>query len=76
MHDHRVRRERMDAAFHDRMPVILEAKDFDGWLRGSLGPAALRRRRIRLAFWPVSPRLNRTGVADDDPTIIEPIKAA
>ena len=28
--------------FHDRMPVILEPKDFDGWLRGSLGPAALR----------------------------------
>ena len=37
--------------FHDRMPVILEPKDFDGWLRGSLGPVALSmRRRIRLAF--------------------------
>ena len=27
--------------YHDRMPVILEPKDFDGWLRGSLGPVAL-----------------------------------
>ncbi len=63
--------------FHDRMPVILEPKDFDGWLRGSLGPAALRcAAESALRSWPVSPRLNRTGVAGDDPTIIEPIKAA
>jgi putative SOS response-associated peptidase YedK len=24
--------------YHDRMPVLLEAKDFDAWLDGSLGP--------------------------------------
>ena len=37
--------------FHDRMPVILEPKDFDGWLQGSLGPAALTcAAEIRLAF--------------------------
>jgi hypothetical protein len=29
-----------------------------------------------LREWKVSPRLNRTGVGDNDPTIIEPIKAA
>ncbi len=63
--------------FHDRMPVILEPKDFDGWLQGSLGPAALTcAAESALHSWPVSPQLNRTGVADDDPTIIEPIKAA
>jgi hypothetical protein len=26
--------------------------------------------------WKVSPRLNRTGVGDDDPTIIEPMATA
>jgi hypothetical protein len=54
------------------MRVLPEAKDFDGWLDGSLGlevlkPApdgALRERKA-------SPRLDRTGVGDDDPTIIE-----
>ena len=62
--------------FHDRMPVILEPKDFDGWLRGSLGPVALTcAAESALRSWPVSPRLNRTGVADDDPTIITPSAA-
>jgi hypothetical protein len=28
-----------------------------------------------LREWTVSPRLNRTGVGDDDPTIIEPMRA-
>ena len=28
--------------YHDRMPVLLEAKDFDAWLDGSLGPDALK----------------------------------
>ncbi len=30
------------APYHDRMPVLLGADDFDGWLDGSLGPEALR----------------------------------
>jgi putative SOS response-associated peptidase YedK len=63
--------------FHDRMPVILEPGKFDAWLDGSLGPQALKcAAESALRSWPVSPRLNRTGVGDDDPTIIEPIKAA
>ena len=56
------------------MPVLLEAKDFDGWLDGSLGPEALKPAPAEaLREWKISPRLNRTGVGDDDPTIIEPL---
>ena len=56
--------------YHDRMPVLLEAKDFDGWLDGSLGPEVLKPAPAEaLREWKVSPRLNRTGVGDDDPTI-------
>jgi putative SOS response-associated peptidase YedK len=63
--------------YHDRMPVILQDKDFDGWLDGSLGPEALTcAAEDTLRSWPVSPRLNRTGVGDDDPTIIEAAPAA
>jgi len=58
--------------YHDRMPVLLEAQDFDAWLDGSLGPDALKpAAEEKLREHLVSPRLNRTGVGDDDPTIIE-----
>jgi hypothetical protein len=51
---------------------MLDAKDFDAWLDGSLGPEALTcAPESALREWLVSPRLNRTGVGDDDPTIIE-----
>jgi putative SOS response-associated peptidase YedK len=60
--------------YHDRMPVLLEAKDFDAWLEGSLSADALKPApEEALREWRVSPRLNRAGVGDDDPTIIEPI---
>jgi putative SOS response-associated peptidase YedK len=60
--------------YHDRMPVLLEEKDFDAWLNGTLGPEALTpAAESALREWTVSPRLNRTGVGDDDPSIIEPI---
>jgi putative SOS response-associated peptidase YedK len=60
--------------YHDRMPVLLEEKDFDAWLDGSLGPEALKPApESALREWTISPRLNRTGVGDDDPSIIEPI---
>jgi len=62
--------------YHDRMPVLLEEKDFDAWLDGTLGPEALKpAREAALREWPVSTRLNRTGVGDDDPTIIERVSA-
>jgi putative SOS response-associated peptidase YedK len=60
--------------YHDRMPVLLEAKDFDAWLDGSLGPEALKpATESALREWKVSPHMNRTGVGDDDPTVIEPL---
>ncbi len=59
--------------YHDRMPVLLAAADFDAWLSGTLGPEALRPApESALREWPMSTRLNRTGVGDDDPTIIAP----
>lgn len=59
------------------MPVLLEAKDFDAWPDGSLGPEALKpASEEALREWKVSPRLNRTGTGDDDPTIIEPCRRA
>jgi putative SOS response-associated peptidase YedK len=62
--------------YHDRMPVILDPPNFDGWLNGSLGAEVLTcADESALREWPVSPRLNRTGVGDDDPTILEPEKA-
>lgn len=63
--------------YHDRMPVILDEKDFDGWLDGSLGPEALKcAPESTLREWLVSRRLNRAGEGDDDPTVIEPLTAA
>jgi putative SOS response-associated peptidase YedK len=56
------------------MPVLLEPKDFDAWLDGSLGPEALKpSSEAALRETPVTPRLNRTGVGDDDPTMIQPV---
>jgi hypothetical protein len=58
--------------YHDRMPVLLRAEDFDAWLNGSLGADALRpAAESALREWPVSRRVNRAGVGEDDPTIIE-----
>src|SRR3954470_23347580 len=60
--------------FHDRMPVLLDLRDFDGWLDGSLGIEALKpAAEAALREWKVSPRLNRTGAGDDDPTIIQSV---
>jgi putative SOS response-associated peptidase YedK len=60
--------------YHDRMPVLLAAKDFDAWLDGTPGPDALGpAHESALREWLVSPRLNRTGAGDDDPTLIAPI---
>jgi putative SOS response-associated peptidase YedK len=48
--------------YHDGMPVLLRAEDFDAWLNGSLGADALRpAAESALRKWPVSLRVNRTG---------------
>lgn len=57
---------------HDRMPVILEERDFEPWLSGKAGlelmtPAA----EGVLTKWPVSPRVNSSRTPGDDPTLIE-----
>jgi hypothetical protein len=54
--------------YHDRMPVLLEEKDVDGWLDGSLGPEVLKPSpESALREWMVSKRMNRTGEGDDAP---------
>ena len=59
--------------FHDRMPVILDWNDASAWMAGG-DPGALLRppREDALREWIVSPRVNRSGTGDDDPTLIEP----
>ena len=60
--------------YHDRMPTLILEPDTDAWLNGTLGSDSLGpARETALREWPVSPRLNRTGVGDDDPAMIEPI---
>ena len=60
--------------YHDRMPVLLNRDQIDGWLDGSLGMDVLRpAAEDALRERPISPRINRTGTGDDDPTIIEPL---
>jgi putative SOS response-associated peptidase YedK len=60
--------------YHDRMPVILDEKDFDGWLDGSLGAGALKcASESVLREWLVSKRINKAGEGDDDPTVLEPL---
>jgi putative SOS response-associated peptidase YedK len=62
--------------YHDRMPVLLRSEDFDGWLDGTLGPEALKpAAENALREWTVSKRMNKTGVGDDDPTVIEEVAA-
>ncbi len=65
------------APYHDRMPVLIGESDIAGWLNGSLGGEALRpAAESTLREWIVSTRLNKTGVGDDDPTIVEPLAQA
>lgn len=61
--------------YHNRMPVLLREADFTAWLDGSLGADALKpAAESALREWTVSKRVNRTGVGDEDPTIIEPME--
>lgn len=63
--------------FHDRMPVILDWRDADAWMRGADPGAWLRPPpEDALQEWIVSPRVNRSGEGDDDPALIAPSVAA
>jgi putative SOS response-associated peptidase YedK len=59
---------------HDRMPVILEAKDLEQWERGNVKDAAALMKpadeRV-LQKWPVSMRVNSSRADGDDATLIE-----
>jgi putative SOS response-associated peptidase YedK len=64
------------AGVHDRMPVILEEKQFDAWLDDSAVPTSLVKmlkpagERV-LACHPVSKRVNSSRADSDDATLIE-----
>lgn len=62
------------ARFHDRMPVILDWRDVGAWIEGG-DPASLLRPPPddALQQWIVSPRVNRTGVGDDEPALLTPV---
>ncbi|WP_348644230.1 SOS response-associated peptidase [Methylocystis sp. H4A] len=65
------------SCFHDRMPVILDWNDASAWMAGGDPGAFLRPPpEDALQEWIVSPRVNRSGVGDDEPTLIEPTVAA
>jgi putative SOS response-associated peptidase YedK len=64
------------AEFHDRMPVILEARDFEQWERGDVKDAeALMKPAAEdlLQKWAVSKRVNSSRADSDDATLIERI---
>ena len=60
--------------YHNRMPVLVDERDFDAWLSGAAGPEVLKPAPENLLReWAVSTRVNRAGVGDDDPTLVDPI---
>ena len=62
------------AEVHDRMPVILEAKDFEQWERGDVKDASALMKPAAedvLQKWPVSKRVNSSRASDEDVSLIE-----
>jgi putative SOS response-associated peptidase YedK len=67
------------AEVHDRMPVILEATDFEQWEHGDTKDAAVLMRPAGeevLQKWPVSKRVSYSRAPDDDASLIERIDRA
>ena len=61
---------------HDRMPVLLQPQDFDGWLAGTTGTELLKPAPDGyLQVWPVSRRVNSSRAPSDDPALIERVAA-
>ena len=61
---------------HDRMPALLQPKDFDGWLTGTAGAELLKpAANDYLQTWPVSRRVNSSRAPSDDQSLIEQIAA-
>lgn len=55
---------------HTRMPSMLQPADFDAWLSGEAGKDILTQPAPELQEWIVSNTVNKTGVGDDDPGMI------
>ena len=59
------------AEVHDRMPVLLDEKDYEPWLSGKAGLELLKPAAENvLQKWPVSKRVNSSRAADDDATLV------
>ena len=64
------------AEVHDRMPVILEADQFEPWLSERAGIELLKpAANDVLQRWPVSKRVNSSRASDEDATLIDPLTA-
>jgi putative SOS response-associated peptidase YedK len=64
------------ANVHDRMPVLLQPKDFDSWLTGKAGKELLvPANENYLQRWPVSKRVNSSRADGDDATLITALDA-
>ena len=66
------------AEVHDRMPVILEAADFEQWERGEVKDAAALMKSAGedvLQKWPVS-RIVNSSRASDDASLIQAVEVA
>ena len=60
------------AEVHDRMPVLLNEKDYEPWLSGKAGLELLKPAAANvLQKWPVSKRVDSSRAPDDNPTRIE-----
>jgi putative SOS response-associated peptidase YedK len=67
---------KLASQIHDRMPVLLQPKDFDHWLAGRDGTELLKTApNDYLQVWPVSRRVNSSRTAGDDPALIDRVAA-
>ena len=66
------------AGVHDRMPIILEEKQFDAWVDDNAVPTSLVKmlkpagERV-LACHPVSKRVNSSRADGDDATLVDKV---
>ena len=62
------------AEVHDRMPVLLNEKDYEPWLSGNAGLELLKpAAEDVLQRWPVSKRVNSSRAPDDNRTLIDAV---
>ena len=68
---------KLAAEVHDRMPVILEAADFERWEHGNVREAAVLMKSANedvLQMWPVSKRVNSSRADGSDATLIKKVE--